>query len=207
MQTSAAIDRCSSAPPPVSRQLTHHQPLVTILLAAAAGILVDRLWPLPLPLWCLAAMTALALWWPLYNRRQNLAAGVALSVACGALGGGWHHLSWYLFSQHEIGRYAAAVPRPVCVRGRSTQVAKFVPAPQEDPLRTIPASQRSRVVIQVEAIRDGTRWQPAAGRATLLVEGHLLGIRPGDRLEVYGRLTRPPPAHNPGEFDFAVYRR
>ncbi|NIP86643.1 MAG: hypothetical protein GTO03_14200, partial [Planctomycetales bacterium] len=22
-----------------------------------------------------------------------------------------------------------------------------------------------------------------------------------------GRLTRPPPAHNPGEFDFAVYRR
>ncbi len=185
----------------------HHQPLVVILAAASAGIVVDRYQPLPLGTWCLLAAASLLCWFPLYTRQRNLAAALTLLIALAAAAAAWHHLCWNLFSVDQLGRYARPVPRPVCVRGRTTEVAKQIPAPQHDPLRTIPANQRSRVVLQINAIRDGTSWRKAAGLATLLVEGHLLGTRPGDQLEVYGRLTRPPPANNPGEFDFARYRR
>jgi competence protein ComEC len=201
------MSRDNSSGRPETHNTAHHQPLVTIFLAVSAGIIVDRYWPLSLWVWCLLSGALLLLWYPLYARKRNLLAAVALLAGCAALAAAWHHMSWHLFSVDEIGRYARPVPQPVCVRGRATEVAKLVPAPLDDPLRTIPANQRSRVVLQMEAIRNGTRWQAAAGQATLLVEGHLLGVRPGDRLEVYGRLTRPPPAKNPGEFDFSHYRR
>ncbi|MGB6043680.1 MAG: ComEC/Rec2 family competence protein [Pirellulales bacterium] len=190
-----------------SQVVAHHQPLVVILLACSTGIVLDHYWPMALATWLLLAIAAMASWFVLYWVGSAPAAAWVLLVGFVGFAGGWHHMFWHLYSQDEIGRFARTVPRAVCVRGQAVEAPKFAPAPLEDPLRTIPASQRSRILLRVESIRDGARWLPASGIATLLVEGHLLGVGPGDRIEVYGRMTQPPPASNPGEFDFATYRR
>ena len=39
------------------------------------------------------------------------------------------------------------------------------------------------------------------------VDGHLLGVQPGDRLHIFGQLARPEPQLNPGEFDFSAHHR
>jgi predicted membrane metal-binding protein len=57
------------------------------------------------------------------------------------------------------------------------------------------------------AVRDGDQWRTASGRATLLVDGHLLGIRAGDRLRVFAQSSLIETAQNPGEFDRARYAR
>ncbi len=82
-----------------------------------------------------------------------------------------------------------------------------MPAPPRDPLRTLPVGDRSRVELNVTRIRDGKNWRPASGLATLIVEGHLLGVGAGDRLQVFGRLAATPQPANPGEFDYAAHNR
>src|SRR3712207_8839958 len=37
------------------------------------------------------------------------------------------------------------------------------------------------LVVELTGVRDGREWEQAAGICQLSVEGHLLGIRPGDR--------------------------
>ncbi|MCX7426907.1 MAG: ComEC/Rec2 family competence protein, partial [Planctomycetia bacterium] len=82
-----------------------------------------------------------------------------------------------------------------------------MPAPEPDPMQIIPRGDRTRLEIDVVGIRDGAGWQPASGRATLLVDGHLLGIHAGDRVRIFGQLASPSAARNPGEFDFAQHAR
>jgi competence protein ComEC len=61
--------------------------------------------------------------------------------------------------------------------------------------------------VRVKAIRDGTDWLAADGLCQVLVDGHLLAIRAGDELNVFGHLGRPIPPMNPGEFDFVAHVR
>jgi competence protein ComEC len=63
------------------------------------------------------------------------------------------------------------------------------------------------LLIEVTAIRDGTAWQRVGGNCQLTIYGHLLGVRAGDRLRIFGQLTRPASPLNPGEFDFAQHAR
>jgi len=194
-----------AAAAPVQRP--KHEPLVVVLIAVGAGIGIDRVYPLPLPAWCAIVALCLVVWFVMRRRASPATAAWPILVACLAAAGAWHHWNWYLFDATEIGRYAAAFPRLVALRVEATEPVKFIPAPAYNPLRTIPAHERSRVLVRVKAIRDGSQWRAASGNATLLVDGHVLGVHPGDQLQVFGRIIRPPPANNPGEFNFAAYRR
>ena len=91
--------------------------------------------------------------------------------------------------------------------GHRAGAPRQMPAPPRDPLRTLPAGDRSRLELTVTRIRDGRWWRPASGQATLVVEGHLLGIGAGDRLRIFGRLAANAQPANPGEFDFAAHNR
>ncbi len=157
--------------------------------------------------WLTGGATSLVVWWALRWFQFHRAAAVVLLLAAGSLAAAWYHQHWNLYDAVEIGRYSSHVPRPGCLCARAIDAPKIIPAPMHDALRTIPVFERTRLVVRVEAIRDGTTWKPATGLATLLMEGHLLGVHAGDRLEVYGRYSRPLPANNPGEFDFALWRR
>ena len=55
---SAPLPNAVASSPPGPR----YQPLVVVLTAAVAGILLDRFWPLPLGAWWALAVGGLAIW-------------------------------------------------------------------------------------------------------------------------------------------------
>src|SRR2546427_3445493 len=63
---------------------------------------------------------------------------------------------------------------------------------------------RTRVVISVDHINSDGRSESAYGLVLVAIPGTST-IRYGDRIAVSGRLVRPPPAGNPGEFSYRDY--
>ncbi len=197
----AAFDQCAAV------HTANRRPLVAVLVAFAGGIMLDRFAPCGLGFWCLAGFTLLAIWLILHRQRLARPAAIILLLVIASVGGGWHHLRWHLFDSTDIGRYAEAFPQRVALRVETIEPVKNIAAPERNLLWTMPTGNRSRVEVRVLAIRDRQRWKDASGKAMLLVDGEIIAYRPGTRLEIFGRMLRPPPANNRGEFDFAAYRR
>ncbi|MEX2306373.1 MAG: ComEC/Rec2 family competence protein [Pirellulales bacterium] len=203
------------SPLPAPRSLLvspSYQPLVTVLFSVAAGIVLDRYSPATeqttwFAVWWCLAVCSLAVWWWAWRRRRDTLAAWPLLAAAAFAAASWHDARWHLFERHELARYADYEPAPACIFAVAREMPERVPAPEPSPLRAIPGSERSRLTIDVVSIRDGKTSRPAAGRCQLAVEGHLLGVRPGDRLRVFGQLAAPSPPLNPGEFDFAAHGR
>ena len=206
----------SSNTPEVSR----YHPLLLILVAAAAGIAIDHARPLPAPVWWLVSVVACVGWLCLvgrlsravdgqdWQRRKNTAAGICLSISILALGGAWHHVRWNLFAADDLAVFATEEPRPVQIhRAKLVATPQRIAAKPADPLNAIPGGERMRITLAAESIRWGDGWRTASGRTTLLVDGHVLGLAVGDRVEIFGQLSTPQAPLNPGEFNFAEQRR
>lgn len=185
----------------------HYQPLVIVLCGVVAGILVDRGYPLSCAAWWGGSAAALCLWFVLLVMHLPRVANAALLVGLGCLAGGWHHFHWNLFPAGDIATWASETPRPVAVRGVAITGSRRIPAPPFDPLVAFSSGDRTRIDLRPTEIRDGLTWVPCAGRATLVVEGHVLGVHAGDTLEVFAMLSRSGPAANPGDLDFATLGR
>jgi competence protein ComEC len=112
-----------------------------------------------------------------------------------------------MFRSDDLGFWAAEESAPVCVVGIATTAPRLQPAPPHDPLETFARGDRSHLVVRLSRIRDGSEWRPASGKARLLVEGHLLGIRAGDELQIFASLIATTTPRNPGEFDYAALER
>ncbi|HTQ40994.1 MAG TPA: ComEC/Rec2 family competence protein [Pirellulales bacterium] len=194
-----------------ARPAAQYLPLVLVLCAMCAGIVADRLvgWSefISFPLWWALAGAALAAWWWLRNKGRERLASVAVLLAVGAAGGAWHHEQWNLFGADELGLVTTETPQPVCVEVDVVGTPESIPAPQFDPLRSLPAGLQSRWLADVVGLRDGAQWRQASGRAEFSLEGELHDVHAGDRLRIFGQLEAPLPAGNPGEFDTALYER
>jgi competence protein ComEC len=187
-----------------------------VAVALAAGIFIDRHVPLPPIVWMIAAGVGLLAWRCLTQftvadgptARIRTAPSVLLLLAavtaCGALR---HHLHWHSFAANDIGRFARQTPQPLAAEVIALSSPRYRPAPPFDPLRSLPEGAHTRLTVEAAALRNGGQWQPVAGRATMIVEGTLLGVHAGDRLRVVGQFQLPLPPANPGEFDFAQDRR
>jgi competence protein ComEC len=196
-----------------------HQPLVTVAVALAAGVVLDRYGrpesvifssgaaPTCFAAWWLAAAVCWTGWWAVWRRPRDVPAAWLLLAAVAISGAAWHDLRWDVFSQHEIARFARDNSQPACVEAIADDVPERLPAPRPTALRAIPARERSRLEVRVTGIRDGTSWLPASGVCQLVVDGSLDGVRAGDRLRVFTQLRRSMPPRNPGEFDFAAHAR
>jgi competence protein ComEC len=184
-----------------------HHPLLVLLCAATGGIVMDRYLPHALTSWWLAAAASLIAWMMLRRLRWRWLALAALLSGYVLAFAGWHHACWQLYSADEIGNRATLDVRPICVEATALDNVRWRPAPHDDPLRVIPQGDSCRLRVALDAVRDGDDWQPATGRATLTIDGHLLGVRAGDRVRVLALIHRTPPAQNPGEYDAAYHER
>ncbi len=184
-----------------------YQPLVIVLVAVCAGIVGDRFWPRPVLVWWAGAGGAWCVWLGLWRWRRERAAAAALLLAVAATAAGWHHCRWYLFAENDLGYFTQAETQPVCVEAIALKSPRVVPAPDFDPLRAIPRGDQARLNVELTAVRDGTRWRSISGRSRLTIQGSLSGIEAGDRLRIFGQLSMPRGAQNPGEFDYARYLR
>jgi competence protein ComEC len=196
---------------------TRYQPLVNVLLAVAAGIVVDRFGRerINLPAFAtfyLSAVVMLTAWWIIWRNRaasrprRELVAACILLASVSLTAAAWHDLRWHHFDRHEIGRFAADQAAPVCIDVVARESPSALPVPAPTALRAIPAGERSRLDVQVIAIRDGKTWRAASGNCQLTIDGRL-SARAGDRLRVFGQFARAAPPRNPGEFDFAEFAR
>ncbi len=184
-----------------------YQPLVVVLVAACGGIVLDRWWPAPLGVWIVAAAVAWLGWCYAWRRAWLATSAVALLVSVAGTAGAWHHCRWQLFAGDDARVFARAEAKPAALRARAVSAPRRVPAPPPNPLATIPTGERTRLDVELTAVRDGDTWRPAAGNISLMVDGQLLGVEPGDDVELFGQLAAIAPPANPGEFDFAAHSR
>lgn len=193
-------------------------PLPIVLAAVAAGIALDRFYPLPVCFWLSASVFALAAWLLVFRSCGSKTAAVLILLAVACAAGGRHHFRWSLVVENDLAFLVspqgqpARIAQPVCLRAVVTGGPRRLPAPPYDPMRIIPSIDRTRLELRVTECRHGSSsggntWRPASGRATLFVDGHVLGIHAGDHVEVFATLRRAAPPRNPGQFDFAASLR
>lgn len=193
--------------PTADRAVQRYQPLLPVLAAVCLGIFADRHVSPALAAWWAVAASAWAGWLACRWLRSDRAACVLLLVAASAAAGAWHHLRWSRFAADDIGCFAEAVARPVCVEAVVETGARRAPARAYDPMQIIPSGDRTTLDVRAERIRDGATWRPISGRASLAIDGRSDDLRPGDRIRVLAQLAAPRAARNPGEFSRADYLR
>ena len=185
----------------------HYQPLVVVLAALCVGILLDRVVSCSMFVWLIAGVGCLVGWLALTFLRRDLGGAVLILGAIVALGGARHHGHWSSFSANEVAAFAGEEPGPVCVEAIALKGPRSVAPPPFDPMRVIPTGERTKVLVELTALRDGGVWVPVSGKAMLTVDGQLLGVYAGDRIRVYGKISRPQRVDNPGGFDQTTYLR
>jgi len=182
-------------------------PLLGALAALCAGIVADRVFTCRAELWWVASASAWLLWQYFWRAERQRRASFAILLCVAALGAAWHHLRWQTYEADELGLFATREFEPVALEAIATNGARRIPATSFDPLATLATPERTRLELRALAIRDRDVWRPASGQAQLVVDGQLLGVRPGDHVQVFGTLARLEPPGNPGEFDFAGQAR
>jgi competence protein ComEC len=209
----APLARDITWPPPVAvgrlvlSDALWRAPLFPVALALTAGIAFDRycgfyfLVSLALALACLAAGVATFL-----GRKLTLSL-LYFMGAVGGLASAYHH--WYrdICPADDIGEYAPDEPRPVRLRGFLVEEPTCVLHPKNDPLQSFSRQDPTVAVLEASRLHDRHDWHAVSGRARLVVTGKLSGLHVGDEVEVVGRLVKPQPPTNPGEFDYASYLR
>lgn len=182
-------------------------PLVVLLIAVSAGIVLDRSAPQPLLVWLLPAALGLVVWYGLWRRgRHDLAAWLLCLSAVSTAAAG-HHVYWYAYPADALGRFASDAARPVYLEVTALRSPRPLPPLPPDPFRFVPSRERTMLTVRVHRVRDDDGWRTASGRGTLWVDAPLLHVRAGDRLRLLARLQRPSRARNPGEFDLRSHRR
>ena len=184
-----------------------YYPLVLIVCALAAGIAIDFYVPLTAEVWWTIAGVAFLLWLTLWMARRQRPASWLLLASVLATGAARNHLYWRLYSADEIGQMVQEDTHPLCVEAIALQSPRWVPEPTPTPLRTIPQTEQSELIVRLTAIRDGTTFRPVSGYAALEVGGLLDSVRAGDRLRIMAHGSRPAAPLNPGEFNFALHER
>ena len=184
-----------------------YRPLVAIVAAMATGIVADRMAPLAVAVWWGAALASLGVWWLLWRRGREAAGEWFLLATVALAGGAWHHFRWQLFDANELALYAREVGEPVCLDVVALAAPRRLPATSTGAFSGGPQGLLSRVDVRATRLRDGERWVPCSGAASLMVQGDLLEVGASDRLRVFGRLSSETPPMNPGEVDFAQLAR
>jgi competence protein ComEC len=190
---------------PADARLTRrHQPLVALAVAAAIGITLDRFVAIPYGFWWGAAIGGAIAWLACRAARRDRMAGALLLGVCATVGGLRHHAAWYLFADDDLGRSATVEPKAVMLEAIVAEMPRAVAPPSG---RTVGSAVKSRFRIRALKIREGDAWHPASGVADVQVDGAVSDVAAGDRVSLVGRISRPSPPLNPGEFDFAAHYR
>src|SRR5262249_48360727 len=111
-----------------------------------------------------------------------------------------------VYAADDIGHFATEEPRPVVLRGVFDSEPTVVRQKKDDPLRTFPRAEPTRVVLRVTHLKQRDDWRAVSGLAMLIIAGQLKeDMHVGDEVQIVGRLLAPQPPANPGEFDHASY--
>ena len=183
-------------------------PLVPVALAATAGIVVDRLWILPLAGSLALALVGVLAWLILVNTSKKLLALFYLWMSIAGLGSAYHHWRRHHLDAGDLSHLAKEERQPARFRG-TLHSAPLVQLAKPDPLRTLPSDDTTRFVLRVaerQHLASGD-WHDVGGLVQVTVLGQVQDITVGDEVELLGRLALPGGPVNPGGLDFDAVLR
>lgn len=196
-------------------------PLAWALLAAIGGIVADRLFFIQIEGTLFAGLLALFLNWLTFgfatrypgvhrNQLRIMIGHLSVIFAIACLASAWHHSHWHLVDQRHVVRFAHDRPTPCCLRGQITSGATHL---QRQRLQIFSASDSpdSEILtvfeMRIESIRDGREWRSATGRCRVELFAMADLPPPGTCIEIFGQLSQPRQARNPGDFDLRSHLR
>ncbi|MCE9604071.1 MAG: ComEC/Rec2 family competence protein [Planctomycetia bacterium] len=182
----------------------HYQPLLQVAAAVCLGIAIDRYTAIVYAVWWGVASAAAVLWSVCLRKRWDRSAAIVLLIGCGAVGGLRHHDRWYFFSDDDLGWSAGVEPRPIALEAIVTESPRNITSVSDQAVGSV---VKSRFKIRAIRIRDDETWRGASGVADVQVDGAVEKVAAGDLVLLFGRIARPSPPLNPGEFDFAAHYR
>jgi len=186
--------------PPAAWQEFARAPLVPVAIVVTLGLVGERYVQPPGEFWIAVSLGSLLAWMVAFVRRSK-AAGLWLCLAAGGAAGGYLHVHTRVFPPDDIGEIARETFAITRLRGSLTDEPITRQPARSGPLLTLPQDETSTAVIEVSERHTADGWQPAVGKARLMVEGRMADMHLGDRIEVVGRLSKPSTAANPGEWD------
>jgi len=186
-----------------------HLAATRVAIAFAWGILLGWIQPRPWVWpWVVVGAGALVLAGRAVCRRQTRLLAASILVTTLALGAAWVTLRHFYVPADGLA--AMLRDEPVLVRVRGVVRTSPVLRDRATGSMAIFSHQPPAAYFNMEVEAMLPREAPpvdASGVVLVRCDESLHGLRPGDRVEVFGRLGRFPPASNPGEFDRAHYAR
>ncbi len=185
------------------------RPLVSVAVSLALGCAASRLvsqaagGEAAVVAW-VAAVVTLGGWMWAWQRSRCIAAGRLLLLAVMLSGVAWGAASFDLFARDDLAWQFTGGPMPVAVRATVSESPRLLERAGQGGAARGPVSE---FAIRVTGTRVGSRWQPAAGRATVVVAGDPIPLLSGTKVQILARGLRPAAAGNPGECDYAVRSR
>ncbi|GHT26541.1 competence protein ComEC [Planctomycetales bacterium] len=187
-------------------------PLSPVFAAAVSGIVADRFilgnfQNCALPFWILTVFLSFAAY--VFSRRKKIYLHSALFVLSTvfAVFGLHHHLHWYRFAADDIGFFAGKIASPAALQGTVIETLRTLPPPEPDPGRVFDIQERTLFTLRAEKFRRGNDWISVSGNVAVSINGNKTGLRIGDKVSIFGKLSRPLPAQNPGDIDYTAVLR
>ncbi len=184
--------------------LVYKRPLVWLALAVIAGIKFSQSFAIPKWMLIFSLAGCLLTCLRLLKHGGTTWAG-SFALAAAVVLGAYFSLVSTPIPSDMLCSIATSQAEPIAMQCIVQSAAIWKPNPNfrsQDP-----RSQEWRTQWDVECVslRDGQTWKAVEAVSTLSVDGRIVDILPGDRLEVLGSIRRIASPTNPGAFDFAKH--
>lgn len=183
-----------------------YQPLSLLFGAAVAGITADRFLDPSFLFWGVAfcvSIIGVFVFGRLKHGTVDVFATILLLFATVSLFGLWHHDRWNHFAENDLGRFADQNPKPVALEARVVEMPRIQSLASAYPVRGDKSQDRTLLTVRAEKLRDHAAWVDVSGRVALIIPGNRDDLRIGDSVRIFGSLSRPVSARNPGDYDAA----
>jgi competence protein ComEC len=179
------------------------RPALTAALLFILGILLHNAAPNSPRLWI--GLAAVATVGAILVNRFTVFSSIAVALSLPLAGVAVAQLEHFHFRADQIAGYLRDEPVLAEVELVIDQPPRVLAPPAGAAGRRLPPRQVARG--QVARVKTLDGWRDASGAVLLRVDEPLESLAYGQRVAVLGTLSRPAPAMNPGQFDWARYYR
>ena len=185
---------------PMNAAITR-RPALPAAVLFVIGIAFHRLLPRWPVIWLIILPVLLIV--ALFFLRRSILSNACIAAAVIFAGLCSGQMAAFDFSSNDIGQFTRDEPQLAWVEGSITQTPRLIEA--EPGGRPLPAKQT--IHLRVSSVKLWSGWSPANGDLPVSISPPVEGIEGGQTVRILGRLERPEPAMNPGEFDAAQQDR
>ena len=184
----------------IKPRFTVRHPLAPAAICLIVGVLSHEIMPIRPAAWA-ATAGSLAVVGALV--RRPLIGSICLAIAFVAVGLAAAQAAHYRYAADDVGHFATEEPRLAELEVELVETPRLIRPPEMNR----PRPPKLAGVAEVRRVRTWDGWQDASGSVLFQLREPRDDLKAGQTVRVLGRLQRPGPAANPGQFDFANYYR